>query len=126
MVLSFAGLRPNALEVCAVPAVCKQVARSTHSQCIVEAKFMLPWSFSEEAAAEKHMAQVQHNMRVTNVTGAVLSIITGGGRWVEIQVIADSLLPRHLLLTAEKNFWRWGWRTGSPRPQLSESACCPS
>jgi predicted phage-related endonuclease len=27
-----------------------------------EAKFMLPWSFSEEGAAEKHMAQLQHNM----------------------------------------------------------------
>src|ERR1700722_5117407 len=26
-----------------------------------EAKFMLPWTFSEEAAAEKHMAQLQHN-----------------------------------------------------------------
>src|SRR5204863_9097174 len=44
---------------------------------------------SSEAAAEKHMAQVQHNMWVTNVTGAVLSIITGGGKSVEIQVIAD-------------------------------------
>src|SRR6516225_12451063 len=31
---------------------------------VFEAKFMLPWSFSEEAAAEKHMAQVQHNMWV--------------------------------------------------------------
>jgi antitoxin (DNA-binding transcriptional repressor) of toxin-antitoxin stability system len=31
-----------------------------------EAKFMLPWSFSEEAAIEKHMAQLQHNMWVTN------------------------------------------------------------
>ena len=28
---------------------------------VFEAKFMLPWSFSEEAAAEKHMAQLQHN-----------------------------------------------------------------
>src|SRR5262249_35786375 len=28
---------------------------------VFEAKFMLPWSFSEEAAAEKYMAQVQHN-----------------------------------------------------------------
>jgi predicted phage-related endonuclease len=44
---------------------------------VFEAKFMLPWSFSEEAAAEKHMAQVQHNMWVTNATEAVLSIITG-------------------------------------------------
>jgi hypothetical protein len=33
---------------------------------VFEAKFMLPWSFSEEAAAEKHMAQLQHNMWVTN------------------------------------------------------------
>jgi hypothetical protein len=29
---------------------------------VFEAKFMLPWSFSEEAAAEKHMPQLQHNM----------------------------------------------------------------
>ena len=50
---------------------------------VFEAKFMLPWSFSEEAAAEKHMAQLQHNMWVTNATAAVLSIITGGGKWVE-------------------------------------------
>src|SRR6476661_749284 len=75
------------------------------SGAVFEAKFMLPWSFSEEAAAEKHMAQVQHNMWVTNATAAVLSIITGGGRWVEIQVSADRLY-QHLLLTAEKKFWR--------------------
>jgi predicted phage-related endonuclease len=46
---------------------------------VFEAKFMLPWSFSEEAAAEKHMAQLQHNMWVTNARSAALSIITGGG-----------------------------------------------
>jgi len=51
------------------------------------------------------MAQVQHNMWVTNATAAVLSIITGGGRWVEIQISADPLY-QHLLLTAEKKFWR--------------------
>jgi predicted phage-related endonuclease len=72
---------------------------------VFEAKFMLPWSFSEEAAAEKHMAQLQHNMWVTNATGAVLSVITGGGKWVEIKIPADSLY-QHLLLTAEKKFWR--------------------
>jgi predicted phage-related endonuclease len=75
------------------------------SGAVFEAKFMLPWSFLEEAAAEKHMAQVQHNMWVTNATGAVLSIITGGGKWVEIKISADSLY-QHLLLTAEKKFWR--------------------
>src|SRR4051812_24740412 len=51
---------------------------------VFEAKFMLPWSFSEEAAVSKHMAQLQHNMWVTNARQAVLSIITGGGKWVEI------------------------------------------
>ncbi len=45
---------------------------------VFEAKFMPPWSFSEETAVEKHMAQLQHNMWVTNARSAVLSIITGG------------------------------------------------
>src|SRR5215469_1884779 len=72
---------------------------------VFEAKFMLPWSFSQEAAAEKHMAQVQHNMWVTNAKAAALSIITGGGKWVEITIGADPLY-QHLLLTAEKKFWR--------------------
>ena len=72
---------------------------------VFEAKFMLPWSFSEEAAAEKHMAQLQHNMWVTNAKTAVLSIITGGGKWVEITLPADSLY-QHLLITAERKFWR--------------------
>jgi predicted phage-related endonuclease len=72
---------------------------------VFEAKFMLPWSFSEEAAAEKHMAQLQHNMWVTNAKEAVLSIITGGGKWVEITLPADALY-QHLLITAERKFWR--------------------
>jgi YqaJ-like viral recombinase domain len=75
------------------------------SGAVYEAKFMLPWSFSEEAAAEKYMAQLQHNMWVTNAGMAALSIITGGGKWVEIAVPADPLY-QHLLLTAEKKFWR--------------------
>ncbi len=72
---------------------------------VFEAKFMLPWSFSEEGAAGKYMAQVQHNMWVTNSKTAVLSVITGGGKWVEIPIPADPLY-QHLLLTAEKKFWR--------------------
>ncbi len=46
------------------------------SDAVFEAKFMLPWSFSEEAAAEKHMAQLQHNMWVVAARTAVLSVIT--------------------------------------------------
>ena len=74
------------------------------SGAVFEAKFMLPWTFSEEAAAEKHMPQLQHNMWVIGSRTAVLSIITGGGRWVEISIPADPLY-QHLLLTAEKKFW---------------------
>src|SRR6476660_3064418 len=72
---------------------------------VFEAKFMLPWTFSEEGAAEKHMAQLQHNMWVANARLAVLSVITGGGKWVEMTIYADPLY-QHLLLTAEKKFWR--------------------
>src|SRR6266849_10103368 len=72
---------------------------------VFEAKFMLPWSFSEEAAAEKYMAQVQHNMWVTHLRSAVLSIITGGGKWVEITIPMDPLYLS-VLVSAEKKFWR--------------------
>src|SRR6202166_618611 len=72
---------------------------------VFEAKFMLPWTFSEEAAAARHMAQLQHNMWVTSSKAAALSIITGGGKWVEMTIPADPLY-QHLLLTAEKKFWR--------------------
>jgi putative phage-type endonuclease len=72
---------------------------------VFEAKFMLPWSFSEEAAAEKYMAQVQHSMWVTHLRSAVLSIITGGGKWVEITIPMDPLYLS-VLVSAEKKFWR--------------------
>jgi predicted phage-related endonuclease len=75
------------------------------AQAVFEAKFMLPWSFSEEAAAEKYMAQLQHNMWVTHLRSSVLSIITGGGKWVEITIPMDPLYLS-VLVSAEKKFWR--------------------
>ena len=72
---------------------------------VFEAKFMLPWSFSEQAAAEKHMAQLQHNMLVVGSKYAVLSIITGGGKWVEIAIAADPVYQTALIY-AERAFWR--------------------
>jgi predicted phage-related endonuclease len=72
---------------------------------VFEAKFMLPWSFSEEAALEKYAPQLQHNMWVVAARTAVLSVITGGGKWVEIKTHADPLY-QHLIITAEKKFWR--------------------
>jgi predicted phage-related endonuclease len=85
------------------------------SDAVFEAKFMLPWSFSEEAAAEKHMPQLQHNMHVVAARTAVLSVITGGGKWVEILAHADPLY-QHLIVTAERKFWRCV-ESGEP-PQL--------
>jgi putative phage-type endonuclease len=75
------------------------------TEAVFEAKFMLPWSFSEEAAAEKYMAQLQHNMWVTHLRTSVLSIITGGGKWVEIAIPMDPLYLS-VLVSAEKKFWR--------------------
>jgi predicted phage-related endonuclease len=75
------------------------------TEAVFEAKFMLPWSFSEEAAAEKYMAQLQHNMWVTYLRSSVLSIITGGGKWVEIAIPMDPLYLS-VLVSAEKKFWR--------------------
>ena len=75
------------------------------SSAVFEAKFMLPWYFSEEAALEKYASQLQHNMWVVAARTAVLSVITGGGKWVEIKTYADPLY-QHLIITAEKKFWR--------------------
>jgi putative phage-type endonuclease len=75
------------------------------TEAVFEAKFMLPWSFSEEAAAEKYMAQVQHNMWVTHLRTSVLSIITGRGKWVEVAIPMDPLYLS-VLVSAEKKFWR--------------------
>jgi hypothetical protein len=82
---------------------------------VFEAKFMLPWSFSEEAAAEKNMAQLQHNMWVTNARSAALSIITGGGKWIEMTIPADALY-QHFLVTAERRFWHCVQTGETPRP----------
>jgi putative phage-type endonuclease len=75
------------------------------TKAVFEAKFMLPWSFSEEAAAEKYMAQLQHNMWVTHLRSSALSIITGGGKWLEITIPMDPLYLS-VLVSAEKKFWR--------------------
>jgi predicted phage-related endonuclease len=66
---------------------------------------MLPWNFSEEAAAEKHMAQLQHNMLVAGTKKSVLSIITGGGKWIELSIEADPVYQT-VLIAAERAFWQ--------------------
>ena len=44
-------------------------------------------------------------MWVVAARTAVLSVITGGGKWVEILAHADPLY-QHLIVTAERKFWR--------------------
>ncbi len=75
------------------------------SETVFEAKFMLPWAFSEEAAVAKYAPQLQHNLWVVAARTAILSVITGGGKWVGIEVPADPLY-QHLIVTAERKFWR--------------------
>jgi hypothetical protein len=79
---------------------------------VYEAKFMLPWSFSEESAAEKYMAQLQHNMWVTNAKLAALSIITGGGKWVEISIAADPLIS--ISSSRRRRSSGAAWSSGNP------------
>ena len=51
------------------------------------------------------MPQLQHNLWVVAARTAVLSVITGGDKWVEIKTHADPLY-QHLIVTAERKFWR--------------------
>ena len=50
---------------------------------------------------------------------AVLSVITGGGKWVEIKTHADPLDQR-LIVTAERKFWRCV-ESGEPLPCSASS-----
>ena len=91
------------------------------TEAVFESKFMLPWSFSEEAAAEKYMPQLQHNMWVTHLRTSVLSIITGGGKWVEIAIPMDPLYLS-ILVSAEKKFWRCVQSGEAPPPRPGRAA----
>jgi hypothetical protein len=61
------------------------------------------------------MAQLQHNMWVTNARSAALSIINGGGKWIEMTIPADALY-QHFLVTAERRFRRCVQTGETPRP----------
>jgi hypothetical protein len=54
-------------------------------------------------------------MWVVNSRSAALSIITGGGKWIEMTIPADALY-QHFLVTAEKRFWRCVQSGETPRP----------
>lgn len=97
------------------------VANGHSTECeapsaVFEGKFMLPWHFDEAAAREKHYWQCQHNMMVTGMPKAFLSIITGGGQYVCCE-IESSAMDQALLLDAEKAFWQCVLDGTEPRVQ---------
>ena len=61
------------------------------------------------------MSKLQHNMWVTNARSAALSVITGGGKWIEMTIPADALY-QHFLVTAERRFWRCVQSGETPSP----------
>jgi hypothetical protein len=61
------------------------------------------------------MAQLQHNMWVTSSRSAVLSIITGGGKWVEMTIPSRSAVPAPFADRGEEVLALCsGWRDPSP------------
>src|SRR5580704_13257637 len=74
-------------------------------ESVFEAKFMLPWSFSEEGAVQKYAPQLQHKMFGGAARHAGLSVISGGRKWVRIKVPSGPARS-HPLVTAERKFWR--------------------
>ena len=51
----------------------------------------------------------------------MLSVITGGGKWVEIKTHADPLY-QHLIVTAERKFWRCVENGEPPAPVRHRAA----
>src|SRR6195256_4208281 len=72
------------------------------SAAVFEAKFMLP---PRRRPPKSTWPSFQHNMWVTHLQSSVLSIITGGGKWVEMAIPMDPLYLS-VLVSAEKKFWR--------------------
>jgi predicted phage-related endonuclease len=73
------------------------------SGAVYEAKFILPWSFSEER--QPRNMPLSCSIICASSRRAVLSVITGGGKWVEIKTHIDPLY-QHLIVPAERKFWR--------------------
>ena len=80
--------------------------RVVSSGAVFELKYMLPWSFSEEAAAQKYMPQLQHNMWVVAAKFSRSSrSLPGAENGSRSKTQADPLY-QHLIVTAERKFWR--------------------
>ena len=72
---------------------------------VFEAKFMLPWAFSENGAPRSTWPSCSTICGSPPPARPCCRSLPGGGKWVEMTIPADPLY-QHLLLTAEKKFWR--------------------
>lgn len=82
---------------------CTLDGRIAETGAIFEAKHTNAFARPDEVL-ERYMPQLQHNMAVTGVERAVLSVIFGNARYETIEVAADWLYQSNLL-KAEKAFW---------------------
>lgn len=73
------------------------------SEAIWEAKHTSAFSTSQQVL-ERNMPQLQHNMAVTGVSRAILSVIFGNHKYEIIEVASDWLYQLELL-DAEQDFW---------------------
>lgn len=73
-------------------------------KAMVEFKFMFPFGFDKQKAYDKYYPQCQHNMMVMDLPVSYLSIITGAGQWVMMEVVAD-IFYQAKMLQAEQDFW---------------------
>lgn len=89
-------------------------------KAMVEFKFMFPFGFDKQAAFDKYFPQCQHNMMVMDLPVSYLSIITGAGQWVMMEVTAD-IFYQAKMLQAEQDFWdcvQTGRTPGNPVAEI--------
>jgi len=73
------------------------------SEAVFEAKHTSAFSTPEQVL-ERYMPQLQHNMAVTGVSRAILSVIFGNHKYEIVEVASDWLYQLELL-DAEQAFW---------------------
>ena len=73
------------------------------SEAVFEAKHTSAFSTPEQVL-ERYMPQLQHNMAVTGVSRAILSVIFGNHKYEIVEVASDWLYQLELL-EAEQAFW---------------------
>jgi predicted phage-related endonuclease len=94
------------------------------SDAIFEAKHTSAFQTSDQVL-ERYMPQLQHNMAVTGVSRAMLSVIFGNHKYEVIEVASDWLYQAELL-NAEQTFWNCVLSGKEPVPASRRHLPSPS